>query len=237
MIGGEVGFVGEAVAEEDVHDGEGEQGIGAGADGEVLIGEGGGAGAVGVDDDELCALAAGLLDEGPEVDVVAMDVGSPGDNQAGVRVVLGRGAEADAVDAGEGGPSGGGADGAVELGGSEAVEEAAVHGAVAELADGSGVAVREDGFGAVFFGDGGEFSGDFGERLVPGDALEGFELPALRQAGPGDAGAAAHGIEEAVGSVDAVEELGDLAAEEAACNGVGGVALDAGGSAGELCRR
>ena len=37
-------------------------------------------------------------------------------------------------------------------------------------------------------------------------------------------------MEEAVGGVDAVEHFGDFAAEEAACDGVGGVAGDLDGT-------
>ena len=59
--GVEVGLVVEVVAEEDVHDGEGERGVGAGVDAEVLVGEGGGAGFVGVDDDEASRRCGGLL--------------------------------------------------------------------------------------------------------------------------------------------------------------------------------
>ena len=125
--GREVGPVLEAFGEDDVHHGQGEQGIGAGVDGEVLVGECGGAGAVGVDDDEACPLTASLLDEGPEVDVVAVDVGAPGDDEAGVGEILRGGAELDAVDLEEGFAAGGGADGAVELGGAEAVKKSAVH--------------------------------------------------------------------------------------------------------------
>ena len=115
----------------------------------------------------LRAVAAGFFDEGPEVDVVAVDVGAPGDDEAGVGEVLRRRAELDAVDAQEGFAAGAGADGAVELRGTEAMEEAAVHRAEAELADGAGVAVGEDAFGAVFCGDAGEVCGDFGRGLRP----------------------------------------------------------------------
>ena len=101
-----------------MHQGQREKGVGSGVDGEVLVGQCRGAGAVRVDDDQACAVAAGGLDEGPQMDVVAVDVGSPGDDEGGVGEVLRGGAKLDAVDGEEGRPAGGGADSAVELGGS-----------------------------------------------------------------------------------------------------------------------
>ena len=53
----------------------------------------------------------------------------------------------------------------------------------------------------------------------------------LRERAFGDAGFAAHGVEQALGGVDAVEIARDFAAEEAAGDGVGGVALYFGGFA------
>ena len=181
----------QAIAEEDVHEAQGEENVGAGADGEVLVGEGGGAGAIGIDNDEAGAGATGLLDEGPEVDVVAVDVGAPRNDEAGVREVLRTGAEARAVDAHHAGAAGAGADGAVKLRRAEAMEEAAIHGAVAELADGAGVAVGQNALGAVFCGDRGEAGGDLAEGDVPGDAFKRGEFLVLRERALGDAGAAA----------------------------------------------
>ena len=114
------------------------------------------------------------------------------------------------------------------------MKEAAVHGAVAELADGSGVAIGKDTFGAEVGGDAAELRSDFVEGMVPGDALEGLGFAALSELPLGYAGPAAHRVKEAVGRVDAVEILGDLAAEEAARDGVGGISLNFDGATGEL---
>jgi hypothetical protein len=65
-----------------MHEGEREHGVGSGADGEVVVGDCGGARSVGIDDDEARTVAPGLFDEGPEVDVVAVDVRAPGDDEA-----------------------------------------------------------------------------------------------------------------------------------------------------------
>ena len=179
----DVGAVFKAFVEDDVHHAEGESGVGAGADGDVPVGEGGGAGAVGVDDDEARAVAAGLLDHGPEMDVVAVDVGAPGEDELGEAEVFSGRAELFAVDQVPGDAAGFRADGAVQLAGAQAMKEAAVHGAVAEDADGAGVAVGQDGLGAVAVADLLEARGDGVEGFVPGDALKGFVL-AARGRGP-----------------------------------------------------
>jgi hypothetical protein len=114
-VGGDVGGVFKAFAEDDVHHREREQAVGAGADGEVFVGERCGAGAVGVDDDEFCAAATGLFEERPEMDVVAVDVRAPGDDEAGVGELLGWRAKPDAVDAEQRRTACGRADGPVEL--------------------------------------------------------------------------------------------------------------------------
>jgi hypothetical protein len=75
-----VGSVFEAFAQDDVHHAERQGAVGARADGDVPVGEGGGARLVGVDDDEARAVAAGLLDHGPEMHVVAVNVRAPGED-------------------------------------------------------------------------------------------------------------------------------------------------------------
>ena len=59
----------------------------------------GGARLIGIDDDEPGAVAACLFDHGPEMNVVAVNVRAPGDDQARAMKLLGVGAELAAVDA------------------------------------------------------------------------------------------------------------------------------------------
>ena len=181
--GVDVGAVFEAFAQDDVHHAEGEGDVGAGANGDVPVGKRGGAGLVGVDDDEARAVAAGLFDEGPEMNVVAVDVGAPGEDELGEAEVFGGHAELFAVDVVPRNAAGFRADGAIELAGAEAMEEAAIHGAVAEHADGARVAVGQDRFGAMGVGDVLETCGDCVEGFVPGDALEGLVLLASGRVG------------------------------------------------------
>ena len=84
-----------------VHHGEGERGVGAGADGVVAVGELAGAVLVRIDGVEPRAVAARFDDEGPEMDVGAEDVGAPGEDQFGVAELLGLDAVAEAEGVGQ----------------------------------------------------------------------------------------------------------------------------------------
>ena len=148
-VSGDIVAVVKRVADDDVHEPKGEGGIGSGSDGDVPVSQARGSCRVGIDDYEPGALATGLFDHRPEMDVVAMNVGSPGDDEAGIAKGLGVGAELAAVYGQERVTSGSGADGAVELRGSEAMEEAAIHRAVSQDADGAGVGIGQDRFGSV----------------------------------------------------------------------------------------
>ena len=76
----DVGAVFEPLVQNHVHHSECECGVGSRADGNMPVGEAGRAGLIGVDDDQAGAVAAGLLDHGPEMDVVAVDICAPGQN-------------------------------------------------------------------------------------------------------------------------------------------------------------
>ncbi len=185
----------------------------------------GGARAVGVDHDEPRAVAPRLLDHGPEMDVVAVDVRAPGQDQLRKAEVFGRRAKFFAVDQVPCLPARLGTDGAVELAGAQAVKEAPVHGAVAEHADGSRVAVRQNGFGAIAIADLLEPRGDRVQRFIPADALECFVLAAALQR-PFARRVCASGEENPVGRVDAVKILGHFAAEKALSHRLRWIAFD-----------
>ena len=212
---GHVGAVGVAVAEGAVHDGAGEGGVSAGAEGEVHVGSGSAAGAVGVDDDELgAAVLAGAGDVGHDVDLGGDGVGAPEDVEVGDGHLTRVGA---ADPAAAGGPSGGGdgaADSALAAGPAHGVAEAEDAVAVDE-AHGAGGAVGPDGFGAVFGGGAGEGVGDAVERVVPGD---------LAELGGAFGAGAQEGVEDAAGVVDALGVAGDFVADDAGGVGVVGAA-------------
>src|SRR5580693_5061928 len=92
-VSGDIIAVAKRVADEDVHEPKGKGGIGSGPDGDVPVSQARGPGRIGIDDDEPGALAPGLFDHRPEMDVVAVDVGPPGDDETGVAEGFGVGAE------------------------------------------------------------------------------------------------------------------------------------------------
>ena len=192
-----VGIV-EFLGDDDVHEAEGEGGVGAGEGLQVPVGLFGGGGELGVDGDDAGALAAGLLDEVPAVGGGEGGVGTPDDDEAGVDDVGGE----DAGGGAEGGfdafVSGVAADVSVEAGGAEAGEEAGGEGMLVDDAFGAGEGVGEDGCGAGFLDDLLELGGDGVEGGVPGDLFEfGFSFGA----------GAAEGVEETVGGVDDVGQV------------------------------
>jgi len=224
----------QAIAQNDVHHAEGECSVGSRMDDEMLVGERCSPRLVWVDDDQPCTVPTGLFNEGPEVNIVAVNVRAPRDDEAGICEVFRRSAKANTVDAGQRRSTSRSADGAVELRSSQPMKKTAVHRGVAQLADGSGVAVGQDALGAMLVGDLLEPRSDLVQRLVPGDAFEGLGLAALWQRSFWNACLAAHGIEQAIGRVDAVEILRHLAAEKAARDRVRGIALHLDGASGQL---
>ncbi len=183
----------------------------------MLVGEPSGAAFNRIDGDEARPVAAGFDDEGPEMNVGAVDVRAPGQDELRFCELLGLSAVADAQSSHQGGSSGGRADGAVETRCSQPVEEAAIHAGAVEEPHRAPVRVGKDGFGAVLAGDAGQIFGDGVERLIPSNALKAsFALGAH----------AASRREQAVGRVDAVKILRDLPAQEAAGNRVIGIAAE-----------
>ena len=200
-----------------------------------------GARAVGIDDDQLRAFAASFFDEGPEMNVVAVNVRAPGDDVARVGKLFRLGTELDANHRFQALFAGGGADAALQLRSAQAVEETTVHGSAVERAERASVGVGQDGFGAVFGDDTAQAMRNFVESLVPGNALpderghslrgDGRPRPSMRSEAPPVCGAGAlarvrcvrrrslrshpsHRIQHAVRRINAVQILGDFSAEE-----------------------
>jgi hypothetical protein len=228
----EIACVLQAIAEDDMHHGEREHAVGAGADGEMLVGQCGGARAVGIDHDQPRALAPRLFDERPQMHVGAVDIRAPRNHQPGVGKVLRPRAELHPIDRFKGNAAGLGADGAVELRRPQPMEEAAIDGGKAQLAQCPSVGIRQNALRAKLGRGALEFFGNQAERFVPRDALEGVGLAALFAAVAsrafGRAGPAPHGIEQPVRRVDAAQILRDLGAEESASDRMGWVAGDLG---------
>ena len=213
-VAGDVIGVEKIFVDDDVHQAERESGIGAGMDRQVPIGALRGARAIGIDDHQLRALAASFCDEGPEMNVVAVNIRAPGDDVARMHKLFRLGAKLDANHRFQAFFASTGADAALQLRSAQAVEETAVHGSAVERAQGSAVRVGQDGFAAVFGNDPAQAMRDLVESLVPGNA---FKSPFSRWS-DGMAGRGrpalhgsctfrldpSHGIEHAVGRVHAV---------------------------------
>src|ERR1039457_1700005 len=107
-----------------------------------------------IDGVEAGAVAAGLHDERPQVDVRAVDVRGPRDDELRLRELLGLSTVAEADGSGQTGQSRGGADGTVQPRRAEAMEKPAVHAGAVEQPHGARVTVRQDRFRAEFIGNG-----------------------------------------------------------------------------------
>src|SRR5664279_1791752 len=88
----------QAVADDDVHQAKGEGNVGTGIDRDVPIGEASGARAIGIDHYQLGAIAPRLVDERPEMNVVAVNVRGPGDDVLRVAELFGLGPNLASVD-------------------------------------------------------------------------------------------------------------------------------------------
>src|SRR5208337_191512 len=100
---------------DDVHQAEGQRSIGAGIDGQVPIRAFRGARAVRIDDHQLRAFAPGFFDEGPEMNVVAVNIRAPGNDVARMRKLFRLGTKLDANHRFQAFFTGAGADAALQL--------------------------------------------------------------------------------------------------------------------------
>ena len=176
--GGEIGVarhivtVGEVITQQDVHDGDGQCAIGAGAEHQRHIGLLHGAVAVDIDGDDLgAALLAGADGVGHDVDLGGDGIGAPDDDAIALGHLLGIGAGEPAGAGDEAGPGGAGADGVVLQ--RIAARQAQPLDAVAmHMAHGAGVEIGPDRLRPVLGLDGEEFCDDLVEGLIPTDRLE-----------------------------------------------------------------
>ena len=84
--------------DDDVHHAQRQRCVGAGVDRQIPVGARRSAGAVGIDDHQLRAIATGLRDERPQVNVVAVNVRGPSDDVARMCELFRLGAQLDADD-------------------------------------------------------------------------------------------------------------------------------------------
>ena len=196
-----------------------EHGVAAGQRPQVLVGDAGGAAAVGIDHDQPRPVGARVEQQPPEVRRGRHRVPAPDDHVARVRPLLGVDLGREPVGGRCSRDAGGGADRAHELAGTERVHEAIAHHAALHEALGSHVAVGQDRLAPVLLARRAQSVSHAVERLVPGRPPETARpLRALAQ----------ERLQKAVAGVDAIEVVRHLAAEESARDGVLGVAADGG---------
>ena len=192
--------------------------VGARDRAQVLVGDPGGAASERVDDAEPGTVAARVEKLAPQMGRGRHRVPAPDQQVAGVvpllRVDLGR----DALGRDHAGDPGGGADRAHELRRPDRVHQPVRDRAALDRPLGAHVAVGEHRLAAVLVDRPAHPLRREVERLVP---ARGAELAVALGA------AADQRLEDAVGGVDAVEVVGDLAAEEAGGDRVLGIAADA----------
>jgi hypothetical protein len=156
-----------------VHQREGQRGVGAGQQRDVLVALVGGLGAARVDAHQLRAGALGGLRVAPEMQVAADRVAAPDQDQPRLGEVLDAHADLAAEGHRQAFGAGRGADGAIELRGAQPVEETPVHRLALHQAHGAGIAVGQDGLGASRARrHDAQARGDVVERLVPAHGLE-----------------------------------------------------------------
>jgi hypothetical protein len=182
----------------------------------VLVRHAGGAAPERVHHHEPRSLLARVEQLAPEVRGGRERVPTPDEQVAGVRPLLRIDLRRDSVRHRGAGVARGGADRALEVGGSERVHHARGHDVPLDQPLGSHVAVGQDRLAAELLARAQQAVRDQIERLVPGGAPEAAVLAHKR-------------VKKAVLGVDALQVVGDLAAEEADGDRVLGIAGHVGG--------
>ncbi len=115
-VPGDVVAVVEPFFDDEAHHAKRQSRIGAGLNGNVPVSGAGGAGSIGINHDESGAITACFFDEGPEVNVITVNVCRPGDDVLCMAEMFRVGAQLFSVDRNKGVSAGGGADGAIKAG-------------------------------------------------------------------------------------------------------------------------
>ncbi len=188
----------EPVAHNDVHHAQRQRRIGAGIDGDVPVRGARRARRIRIDDDQLCAVAASLFDEGPQMNIVAVDVRGPRDDELCVREGFRVGAEFAAINRDQRLPPVSEQIVRSSCDAPSLMEEPSVHRPVIQNANRPRIGVRQDRFRPMLFCDPLQPRSDGVESFVPRDALEGFSLAPLRQGSFWHARTPAHGIKQPI---------------------------------------
>jgi len=209
------------VAHDDVHQAHRERNIGTGINGNMPVGNLRRSRPVGIDHHQLAAIAPRLLDERPEVDVVAVNVGCPGNDVFRVAELLGLGTDLPPVNGNHGFAARGGANGAQQLRCTQAMEKPHIHGAAVQYTQVAAIGIGQYRFRAERSADPLQAGDDFIQGLLPADAPK-CRCPAraFRSHPP-------HGIEHPVGRVNTVKIFRNFRAQKSLGDGVIGIPLNA----------
>src|SRR5208337_742852 len=179
----------------------------------------------------------GFFDEGPEMNVVAVNIRAPGNDVARMRKLFRLGTKLDANHRFQAFFTGAGADAALQLRSAQPVEEAPVHGTAVERGNRAPVRIGQDGFKPVFSDNPTEAMCNFVKRLIPGDPLkrarwrDGRPRPSLPQGSRSLRSHPSHRIQHSLRRVHAVQIFGNFGAKKSARNRVLGIALNSGSPA------
>ena len=211
---GNVGAVFQAFVENHVHQAQRQRHIRAGPNRDMPVRHGRGARAVGVNHDQPRTVAPRLLHKRPQVNVVAVDIRAPRQNQFRPPEIFGRRAEFFPVHQVPRLAARLGTNRAIELARAHAMKKSPIHRSVSQHANGSRVAVRQNRFRTVAIARLLEPRRNRVQRFIPAHTLESFVLAATRQRPLRHAGPTAHRIKNAVRRIHAIQIFRHLAAQE-----------------------
>ena len=219
----------EPFLDDDAHQAKCQSRVRARLNGNVPVSGLGRACAIGIDDHQPRAVAPCFFDEGPQVNVIAVDIRRPRDDVFCVAEVFRVRAQLFPVHRDDGIGACSRAYSAIQARGAKPVEEASIHGAITEHGHVPGIGVGKDGLRTVFLCDAPQSFRDQVQCLIPADGFEDVSLAAVRHFPFCRSGPAPHGVEQPRRRVDPIQIFGHLGTKKAASDRMRGVALHARG--------
>ena len=190
-----------------------------------------------INDDQLRALAASLFNERPKVNVVAMHVAAPHQDQTRMRKIFRRRAQLHTVHTRQRRPASARADRAIQLRSSQPVKEPPVHRPVSKLPNRSRIAVGQNALRPVLRRNQFQFQPYQHQRFVPRHGLECLRFTSLWQRTFRHATLPAHGHKQTLRRVHAIQIPCHLAAQKSACHRVRRITLHLQRAPGQLIHR
>ncbi len=171
-MGSHVRLVMQALADDHVHQGQRQGAIGAGVDGNPLIGGASGARPGRVDDDDTSPGPVRLLHERPQMLVAGKGIGPPKEDEAGVGEIAGFHPYHFACRVAVSFEAGLGADGLGQAAGAQAIEKTPRHALALEQAHRPAIGVRQNGLGPMIRHDAPNILRNLSDSFIPRNRLE-----------------------------------------------------------------